>query len=43
MVAKFPTLLKEELPKEIAFIHSEDLELRYPKLTPREREIAVTK
>ena len=27
-----------ELPEEITFIHSEELEQRYPELTPRERE-----
>jgi len=29
------------LPDEIVFVHSEDLEDRYPELTPRERENAV--
>jgi len=29
------------LPKEIAFIHTEELEDRYPDLTPRERETVI--
>lgn len=29
------------LPKEIAFIHAEELEDRYPDLTPRERETLI--
>lgn len=35
--------LKPFLPNEIAFIHSEDLQYRYPKLTPRERENIVAR
>ena len=31
------------LPEEITFIHSEDLEKRYPELTPREREKRICK
>ncbi len=31
------------LPEEITFVHSEELLLRYPKLTPRERETALVK
>ncbi len=31
------------LPEEITFIHSEDLQYRYPKLTPKEREQLVAK
>ena len=31
------------LPKEITFIHTEDLLKEYPHLSPREREIEVTK
>ena len=32
-----------ELPEEITFIHSEDLQKEYPTLTPRERENEVTR
>ncbi len=38
----FP-LLKPRLPKEIKFIHSEDLEKQYPELTPDKREYELTK
>ena len=31
------------LPKEIIFLHTEDLQKEYPKLTPREREIEVAR
>ncbi len=35
--------LGRELPERITFIHSEELEKLYPDLTPKEREIAITK
>lgn len=35
--------IKPILPEEITFIHSEELEERYPELTPKEREDAVCK
>lgn len=35
--------LKTELPNEIYFITSQELEDRYPKLTPKERENAIAK
>lgn len=38
----FPEI-KPELPREIKFIHSEDLLKMYPNLNPKEREDAVTK
>lgn len=38
----FPEI-KPELPREIKFIHSEDLLIMYPNLNPKEREDAVTK
>jgi len=34
--------IKPFLPEEITFIHSEDLEAKYPKLTPKERECKAT-
>jgi len=39
---QFPHL-KARLPKEIKFIHSEELEERFPGLTPKERENAIAK
>ena len=39
---KYPRI-KPVLPKEIAFIHSEDLAKMYPELTPREREYRAAK
>lgn len=36
----FPSL-SPNLPDEIFFIHSEDLETRYPTLSPKERELAI--
>lgn len=39
---KFPQL-KKRLPKKIHFIHSQELEDMYPKLSPKERERAITK
>lgn len=38
----FPKI-KPFLPEKITFIHSEELEEKYPKLTPREREDEVCK
>jgi len=38
----FP-LLKIYLPKEIKFIHSEELELKYPFLSPKDREEKIAK
>jgi aspartate--ammonia ligase len=35
--------IKSFLPDEISFIHSEELQYRYPKLTPKERESVVAK
>ncbi len=35
--------IKPVLPKEITFIHTDDLARGYPKLTPKEREDAVCK
>ena len=43
VVAKeFPTL-KPKLPKKLKFIHSEELEKIYPKMSPKEREYAIAK
>lgn len=39
---KFPEL-KPRLPKKIKFIHSEELEEKYPELTSNQREDAITK
>ena len=39
---KYP-IIKPSLPREITFIHSEHLRRRYPSMTPKEREDAVTK
>jgi len=39
---KFPKL-QPFLRDEITFVHSEELQERYPNLTPREREDAITK
>ncbi|MBN1890068.1 MAG: aspartate--ammonia ligase [Thermoflexales bacterium] len=33
--------IKPVLPQAISFVHSEELEERYPDLTPKERELAV--
>ena len=35
--------LKPSLPENITFIHSEELRLKYPHLSPKEREEAITK
>ncbi len=35
--------LEPELPEEITFIHSEDLQKEYPHLTPREREDEIVR
>ena len=32
-----------QLPEDITFVHSEELEARYPRLTPREREVEITR
>jgi len=39
---EFPQL-KKAFPKEIHFIHTEELEKIYPKLTPKEREYEISK
>jgi len=39
---KFPEL-KAQLPKEIKFIHAEEVEERYPDLSPKERESTLAK
>ena len=39
---KFP-ILKSQLTPNITFIHTEELEKEYPKLSPQERESAITK
>jgi aspartate--ammonia ligase len=39
---EFP-VLKARLPKKIFFIHSEELEKKYPLLSPKEREEIITK
>lgn len=36
-------VLKPILPDEITFIHSEELQIKYPKLTPKERETEAVK
>ncbi len=35
--------IKPELPESIYFIHSEELQARYPQLTPREREQEIVR
>ncbi|MBW2968161.1 aspartate--ammonia ligase [Candidatus Woesearchaeota archaeon] len=40
--SRFPELTAR-LPEDIQFVHSEDLEARWPKLTPKEREHAIAK
>lgn len=42
LCASFP-LFTPVLPEEITFIHSEDLQEKYPKLSPKEREDTVAK
>jgi len=38
----FP-VLKPMLPEQITFVHTEELEARYPEIGPRERELAACK
>ena len=38
---QYPGLEAPWLPEEITFVHSEDLEARYPELTPKEREDTI--
>lgn len=40
--SEFPSL-EARLPELISFAHAEDLEKKYPKLTPREREGAIAR
>jgi len=35
--------IESGLPAEIAFVHTEELEQKYPKLSPRERETAIVR
>ncbi len=42
IVGLFPSL-KAFLPKDIKFIHSEELQYRYPKLSPKQREKVVAR
>ena len=43
MISKNYPKIKPILPKNISFIHTEELEERYPDLSPKEREYAITK
>ena len=43
MVYEMFPRIKPILPRDIFFIHAEDLLQRYPNLTPKEREDAITK
>ena len=43
MTTKFPDKIKAQLPEKISFVHSEELETRWPALTPKQREVAITK
>ena len=43
MVYEMFPQIRPTLPKKIEFIHSEDLLQRYPNLSPKEREDAITK
>ncbi|MBN2458738.1 aspartate--ammonia ligase [Candidatus Woesearchaeota archaeon] len=43
IVAKEFPELKPRLPKEIMFVHSEELEEKYPGLTPKQREDTIAK
>jgi len=38
---RYPALGRPFLPDRIRFVHTEELEQRYPKLSPREREYAI--
>jgi len=38
---RYPKLLPPFLPPEVRFVHSEDLEERFPELSPREREHVI--
>ncbi len=40
---RYPKLGAPILPREIHFVHSEELEARWPKLTPRQREGLISK
>jgi aspartate--ammonia ligase len=40
---RYPELGRPYLPQRVTFVHSEELEARYPKLSPRERELAICK
>lgn len=42
IASEFPAL-KPKLPKEITFIHSEELQQKYPALSPKERENEICK
>ncbi len=39
---RYPAI-RPELPEEITFVHTEELQARYPKLTPKERETAFVR
>jgi aspartate--ammonia ligase len=39
--AQFGSLSEPFLPQEITFVHAEELALRYPELSPRQREHAI--
>lgn len=43
LVEEMYPLLKDYLPEEITFIHSEDLAMLYPEKTPQEREVLASK
>ena len=43
VIYEYYSHIKPVLPDEITFIHSEELQAEYPKLTPRERETEAVK
>ncbi len=43
ILIKYPFLVDSKLPEEITFITTEELLQKYPDLSPREREDAITK
>lgn len=43
IIEKFPSLEKNNLPDKIYYITTQELENKYPTLTPKEREYAITK
>ncbi|CDW71286.1 aspartate--ammonia ligase [Stylonychia lemnae] len=43
LAKRYPNQIDRQLPENISFIHSQELEEQFPGITPKDREVAITK